>query len=251
MNFLNYIELFISGAWVTLWTSTVAFALGLVLGVLVALARRSRLLILRTIGSIYVEVLWNTPVLVQIFIFYFGLASIGIRLPAIVAGIIALGVNAGAYLAEIIRAGLGSVPRSQLEAARTLGLAPAQTFFNVVLPQAIRTVFPPIVNRFIDLILASSLLSAIAVNELTGAARRVNAATYETLAVFAFAMLFYLVLTNLVSLAASVFARYAFKPAIAAPVRFRFRLRGSRLVDQTGLSAGAKSPRAQSKGDSR
>lgn len=228
MNFLNYIDLFIAGAWVSLWTSFLAFALGLVLAVVVAIARRSRLRILRLIGAIYVEALWNTPVLVQIFVFYFGLASVGVRLPALVAGILALGINAGAYLSEIIRAGLQSVPTSQLEAARTLGLSPVHTFFNVVLPQAVRTVFPPIVNRFIDVILASSLLSAIAVNELTGAARRVNAATYETLAVFAFAMLFYLVLTNLVSFGAAMFARYAFKPSIGTSVRFRFR--GSRLA---------------------
>ena len=232
MNFLNYLDLFLSGAWVTMWTSFSSFALGLVLGVVVAVARRSRLLLWRTVGSIYVEVLWNTPVLVQIFVFYFGLASIGVRLPALLAGILALGINAGAYLSEIIRAGLQSVPPAQLEAARTLGLAPGQTFFNVVLPQAMRTVFPPLVNRFIDLILASSLLSAIAVDELTGAARRVNATTYETLAVFAFAMLLYLILTNLVSFAASVFARRVFKPRISAGVRFRFR--GSRLAEPKG-----------------
>lgn len=249
MNFLNYLELFLNGAWVTMWTSTVAFALGMVLGVLVAVARRSRLLLLRTIGSIYVEVLWNTPVLVQIFIFYFGLASIGVRLPAIAAGILALGINAGAYLSEIIRAGLGSVPRSQLEAARTLGLTPVQTFFNVVLPQAMRTVFPPIVNRFIDLILASSLLSAIAVNELTGAARRVNATTYETLAVFGFTMLLYLVLTNIVSLAASIFARYAFKPSTAAPIRFRFR--GTRLEEPKDAVVGADGRATDTKGAGR
>jgi polar amino acid transport system permease protein len=105
----------------------------------------------------------------------------------------------------------------------------------VVLPQAIRTVFPPIINRFVDLILASSLLSTIAVNELTGAARRVNAATYETLAIFAFTMLFYLVLTNLVSFGASVFARHAFKPAINAKVRFR--IRGTRLAETKGPRA--------------
>src|SRR5690348_14446765 len=115
MNFLNYLDLFLSGAWVTMWTSFVSFALGLVLGVVVAVARRSRALVWRTVGSIYVEVLWNTPVLVQIFVLYFGLASIGIRLPALVAGILALGISAGAYLSEIIRAGLQSVPPSQLE----------------------------------------------------------------------------------------------------------------------------------------
>jgi polar amino acid transport system permease protein len=227
VNFLNYLDFFITGAITTLWTSALSFVLALSLGVVIAVFRRSKLRVLRIIGSVYVEALWNTPVLVQIFLFYFGLASVGVRLPAVVAGILALGINGGAYLSEIIRAGLQSVPRSQLEAARTLGLGRLDIFVHVVLPQAIRTVYPPIVNRFIDLVLASSLLSAIAVDELTSAARRVNSATYETLAVFGFALVFYLVLTNLISFVASIVGRYAFKPSISTSVRLRFR--GSRL----------------------
>ena len=115
-----------------------------------------------------------------------------------------------------------------MEASRSLGLSPAQIFFNVVFPQAMRTVFPPVINQYVDIILASSLLSAVAINELTSVARIVNSITYGTLPIFAFAMLFYLVLTNLVSFAASVFSRYAFKPPIDAAFRFRFR--GSRQL---------------------
>lgn len=234
MNFLQYTPQFIEGAWVAIWTSTVAFALALALGALVAVMRESKWRVLRSIGAIYVEVLRNTPVLVQIFIAYFGLASIGFRLPAILAGVLALGVNGGAYLAEIIRAGIRSVPSGQLEAARTLRLSPGQVFFNIVLPQAMRTVFPPVINQYVDMILGSSLLSAIAINELTSTARIVNSITYETMSIFAFAMLFYLVLTNLVSFAASVFSRYVFKPQI--PATFRFRFRGSRQLQTGGRS---------------
>lgn len=234
MNFLQYTPQFIEGAWVAIWTSTVAFALALVLGAVVAVMRESKWHILRFIGAVYVEILRNTPVLVQIFMAYFGLASIGLRLPALVAGVVALGVNGGAYLAEIIRAGISAVPVGQLEAARTLGLSPAQIFFSIVLPQAMRTVFPPVINQYVEMILGSSLLSAIAVNELTSAARIVNSITYETMAIFAFAMLFYLVLTNLISFGASVFSRYVFKPSIHPTYRFRFR--GSRQLQSGGRS---------------
>jgi len=230
--FLNYWHLFVTGAWVTIWTSTVAFAIGLVLGTLFALARRSRFRVLRLIGTVYVEILRNTPALVQIFIAYFGFASLGFRLPALLAGITALGVNAGAYLAEIIRAGIASVPPGQLEAARTLGLSPVQTFFSVVLPQATRTVFPPVVNQYVETILGSSLLSAISVQELTAEARIVNSITYETLAIFAFAMIFYLILTNLVSFAAAMFSRSFFKPRIATS--YKFSIRGSRQLRTGG-----------------
>ncbi|PFG29912.1 amino acid ABC transporter membrane protein 1 (PAAT family) [Paramicrobacterium agarici] len=228
VNFLDYTQLFVNGSWVTIWTSTVAFALSLVLGALVALMRLSPLSVIRAVGAVYVEVLRNTPVLVQIFIVYFGLGSIGIRLSALLAGVIALAINAGAYLAEVIRAGLQSVPAGQLEAARSLGLSSTHTFFSVVLPQAFRTVFPPIINQYIDMILASSLLSTIAVNELTSVARIVNGITYETLAIFAFAMLFYLVLTNVVAFAAHVFARRVFKPQVET--KFRFRIRRSQKL---------------------
>lgn len=234
MNFLQYTPQFIEGAWVAIWTSTVAFALALLLGALIAVMRESKWRVLRVVGAVYVEILRNTPVLVQIFMAYFGLASIGLRLPALLAGVVALGLNGGAYLAEIIRAGISAVPAGQLEAARTLGLSAPQIFFSIIFPQAMRTVFPPVINQYVEMILGSSLLSAIAVNELTSVARIVNSITYETMAVFAFVMLFYLVLTNLVSFGASVFSRYVFKPSIHATYRFRFR--GSRQLRSGGRS---------------
>ncbi|MGV9800579.1 amino acid ABC transporter permease [Mycobacterium sp. NPDC003449] len=227
--------MFVHGAWVTIWTSTTAFFIGLILGSIVATGRRSRWRVLRAVSTVYVEILRNTPVLVQIFMVFFGLGSIGIRIPALIAGIAALGINGGAYLSEIIRSGIQAVPPGQLEAARSLDLSPTQIFFSVTFPQAIRTVFPPIVNQYVDMILASSLLSAIAVNELTSVARIVNSITYETLAVFAFAMLFYLVLTNVISFAADMFARRVFKPPIKAGQRAGFR--GSRQL-QMGRDRG-------------
>lgn len=225
--------MFFDGAWTTISSSSIAFVIALGLGVLVALLRRSRLLILRGVGAVYVEALRNTPVLVQIFMAYFGLAALGVRLPSLLAGVAALAINGGAYLAEIIRAGIQVVPPGQLEAARSLGLSPVQVFWSVVLPQAMRTVYPPVINQFVDMVLASSLLSSIAVSEITGAARVVNSITFETLSIFSFALLFYLVLTNLISFGAGLLAQVLFKPPIKTAYRLAFR--GARqLQSQAG-----------------
>jgi polar amino acid transport system permease protein len=223
VNFLKYTSMFLDGAWLTISSSCIAFAIGLGLGIVVALLRRSPLRTVRGIGAVYVEALRNTPVLVQIFMAYFGLAALGIRLPSLVAGIAALAINGGAYLAEIIRAGIQAVPAGQLEAARSLGLSPVQAFRNVVFPQAMRTVYPPVINQFVDMILASSLLSSIAVSEITGVARIVNSITFETLSIFGFALLFYLVLTNAISFGAGLLAKALFKPPIKTTYRLGFR----------------------------
>lgn len=208
----------------------------MLLGILGALARRSRLRPLKTIGAIYVEVIRNTPALVQIFIVFFGLPALGIHLPAYMAGVVALSINAGAYLTEIIRAGLEAVPSGQLEAAQTLGLSRTDAFFNVVLPQAMRTVYPPVINEFMQVILATSLLSVIALDELTGVASIVNSLTFETMQAFGFALVLYLVLTNLVSLGASLLARVIFRP----PLQVNPKQPGKTPLARLRLLAGAR-----------
>ena len=225
MLFTTYLPDFMSGLWLTTASSFLSFAAGLVLGVLGAQARRSRLRPLRLLGTIYVEVIRNTPALVQIFIVYFGLPVVGIRLPAFVAGVIALSVNAGAYLTEIMRTGIEAVPAGQLEAARTLGLSARDSFFHVVLPQAVRTVYPPVVNEFIQIILGSSLLSVVSLNELTSTAQIVNSLTFRTMETFGTSLVLYLILTNLVSLAANLLAKAIFRPGLqpAAITRRRYR----------------------------
>lgn len=194
--------------------SCIAFAGALVLGVLGAVSRQSRAWPLRLIAGVYVEVIRNTPALVQIFLVYFGLPFFGIHLSAFVAGTAALAINAGAYLTETIRAGLQSVPRGQFEAARTLGLSKTNVFAHVVLPQAVRAVYPPVVNEFLQIILGSSLLSTIALNELTGVALTINGLTFQTINAFSVALVLYLVLTNLVSLGANLLSRVVFQPPL-------------------------------------
>jgi polar amino acid transport system permease protein len=158
----GYLNDFVRAAWLTLQVTLLAFVVAMLLGLLAALASTSRVAVLRAISSCYIEVIRNTPVLLQIFIVFFGLPSMGITLDAYTAGVIALGVNVGAYLAEVFRAGIQSVPRGQLEAASILGLERSQIFIEVVMPQAARAVYPAIVNNLIQLLLGTSLLSAIA-----------------------------------------------------------------------------------------
>lgn len=214
MTYLDYLPNFFSGLAVTAAVSGLAFALALALGVLAAVARQWGSVVPRAIATTYIEVIRNTPVLVQIFLVYFGLPAFGLRLPAFAAGVLALAVNGGAYLAEIIRAGFRAVPRGQVEAARTLDLGRRQTLLDVVLPQALRLVYPPVVNELVQMILATSLLSTIALNELTGETLIANAITFQTMQVFTAALVLYLVLTGLVSWGARWLGRVAFHPPL-------------------------------------
>ncbi|WP_075660820.1 amino acid ABC transporter permease [Streptomyces acidiscabies] len=212
---------YLDAAWLTLQLSLAAFALAFALGLLGALARRSRHLALRAPAAAYVEVMRNTPVLLQMFVAYFVLPSAGLRLTPVQAGVLALGVNVGAYLTEIFRAGIDAVPTGQREAAKVLALSPVRTFAHVVLPQALRNVYPAVVGQLVQIILGSSLLSAISVPELTGTAMVVNSRTLLTVQVFGIAAVLYLVLTNAVALAAGLVGRVAFRPPLkaAAPKR--------------------------------
>ncbi|QUC59883.1 amino acid ABC transporter permease [Streptomyces sp. A2-16] len=205
---------YLDAAWLTLRLSLEAFALACALGLLGAAARRSRHLVLRAPAAVYVEVLRNTPVLLQMFVAYFALPSAGLRLSPVQAGVLALGVNVGAYLTEIFRAGIQAVPGGQREAARVLAIGRSRTFVHVVLPQALRNVYPAVVNQLVQIILGSSLLSAISVPELTGTAMVINSRTLLTVQVFGIAALCYLILTNLVVLAAGLVGRVAFKPPL-------------------------------------
>lgn len=201
---------YVSAAWLTLRLSLAAFAIACALGLLGAPARRSRFALLRAPAAVYVEVIRNTPVLLQMFVAYFALPSAGLRLSPVQAGVLALGVNVGAYLTEIFRAGIQSVPAGQREAARVLAISPFGTFVHIVLPQALRNVYPAVVNQLVQIILGSSLLSAISVPELTGTAMVINARSLLTVQVFGIAAVLYLVLTNLVALLAAGVGRVAF-----------------------------------------
>jgi polar amino acid transport system permease protein len=216
---------FAHGTLVTVEVSVLAFVLAFALALVAASGRTARARLPRLVTAVFVEVLRNTPVLLQVFVAYFALPSLGLPLSRFEAGVAALALNAAAYLTEILRAGFEAVPRGQREAAQVLALGRWSTFRHVVLPQAVRNVYPAVVNQLVQVILGTSLLSAIALPELTGTAETVNSETLQTMQVFAVALVIYLVLTNLVSLAATGLARVVFHPPLRTSVRPRVRLR--------------------------
>lgn len=215
----RYGETFLAAAWLTLQVTLLAFVLAVALGLLAALAKASALAPLRWLSHCYVEFIRNTPVLLQIFIIFFGLPSLGITMSAFTAGVLALGINVGAYLSETFRAGIQSVPKGQLEAAWILGISRRQVFLSVVLPQAARAVWPAIINNLIQLLLGTSLLSAIALPELTGTATVINARTLLYIQTFSVVALVYLLLSNLFSWLGNMVGSRLFHPQLVTPVK--------------------------------
>lgn len=217
MTILGYLDEISQAALLVLEITLLAFALAVALGIVAAVGRNSRFSVLRFVAGVYIEFIRNTPVLLQIFVAYFALPSLGLNLNAFEAGVVALGVNVGAYLAEVFRAGISSVPRGQAEAAGILGLGNSQIFTFVVFPQALRNVYPAVVNYLVQILLGTSLLSAIALPELTGTATTINARTLIFIPVFTVTVLVYLLMSNALSLVAGIIGRVAFKPALVLP----------------------------------
>jgi len=188
---------FVAGAWLTIQLTILAIVLGFVVGTLCAIARVYGQPLLRRLVGAYVEVIRNTPLLIQIFIVYFGLSSLGLKLSAEVSAVIALSVNMGAYTTEIMRAGLQSVQRTQLEAADCLGLTRFQTILHVVLLPAMERVYPALASQGVLLMLASSITSQISTEELTATANLVQSDTYRSFEVYMIVAVVYLALSVL------------------------------------------------------
>lgn len=185
----------LAGAATTLGLSVGATVFGFGLGVACAIARTGRSAVVAGVAGAYVEAIRNTPLLVQIFIVYFGLASIGIKLGAGTAAVTALVINVGAYTAEIVRAGVESVPRSQWEAAQCLALGRWQVLRHVVLPPAIERVWPALTSQYVLLMLASSITSQISTEELTAVANRIQSDTFRSIETYLIVAAAYLALS--------------------------------------------------------
>lgn len=191
----EYRQLFINGWLTTLWLSAISLILSLAIGLVTALLRRSHILIVRYIAAAYIEIIRGTPLLVQIlFFFYVAATALGID-NRYAVGILTLSMFSGAYIAEIIRAGIEGVGKSQLESAKAIGFTRWQSYRFVILPQALRRSLPPLAGQFASLIKDSSLLSIIGIAELTNSAQQVNSATYSTIESFFPLALGYLMLT--------------------------------------------------------
>lgn len=194
---LRYWPLLAEGALNTLKLSMVGMSIGLVVGIGGAVARNSRVPALRAVAGAYVELVRNTPLLVQLFLFFFALPSLGLRLTPTEAAMLALVFNNGAYATEIVRAGIESIHRSQIEAAAALGLSPLQTFRYIVIGQALERVYPALTGQFIILMLATSITSAIGAEELTAFGSRIQSENFRSLEVYFVCAAVYLGLTFL------------------------------------------------------
>ena len=188
-----------TGLLMTLKISSLAMLIGLVLGGVLGLASMSRFAPARWFVRAYVDFIRGTPLLIQIFLVYFALPVIGVNLPEFWAGVIALSLNAAGFLAEIFRAGLGSIEKGQAEAARSIGLRHHQVLFHVLLPQSLRSVVPPATNELITLVKGSALLSVISVYELTRAGQAVIAVHFAPFEIFVLIALYYYLTVSLLA----------------------------------------------------
>lgn len=190
----NFDEL-LHGALLTLRLSGLAMVFGLMVALACALGRDFGPRWLGHVVNGYVEAIRNTPLLVQVFLVFFGLPAAGIRLDANTAALLAMVINVGAYATEIVRAGIEAVPRGQIEAGRALGLRPVQIFRKIIIFQALRVVFPALSSQFILIMLASSIMSTVAAEELTAAANNIQSRTFRSFEVYAVVTGMYFVLS--------------------------------------------------------
>jgi cystine transport system permease protein len=197
----------LAGVTVTVPLALLSFALGLVLAILVALMRISVNPIVSGIARFYISVIRGTPMLVQLFVIFYGLPSIGVTLDPWPSAVIALSLNVGGYAAEVVRAAILSVPKGQWEAAYTVGMNRTRTLTRVILPQAARVSVPPLSNTFISLVKDTSLASLILVTELFKVAQQIAAATLEFMVVYLAAALVYWVICLVLSFGQSALER--------------------------------------------
>jgi polar amino acid transport system permease protein len=189
---LPYWEQLLYGCWLTVVLATLAIVIGLVIGVLTALAKQSGIGAIRLAATSYVELIRNTPFLVQVFFIYFGLPSLGISFQPWSAAVLALSINCGAFSAEVIRGGIDAIARGQYEAGAALGLKPLQVFRYIVLKPALRIIFPALSGQFILSLLTTSIVSSISAEELTSIAQSLDTLTFRSFEIYIVATLLYL-----------------------------------------------------------
>jgi ectoine/hydroxyectoine ABC transporter permease protein EhuD len=180
----DYLPTLLKGATTSLALTVCIMLISLPLGLIIALAKLGRSRILRTLASIYIEVIRGTPALLQLFYIYFVLPSFGIRFDPFMAGVIGLSINYSAYLAEVYRAGIAAVPQGQIEAAKALGMSRRKMLRLIVLPQAIRVVIPPLGNYGISLFKDTSLVSIVTVKELIFTGQIISSTNFQYATVF-------------------------------------------------------------------
>ena len=185
----------LGGLGTTVTVALGAFVFALVFGLIVAMLRVSRWRALRGLAIAYIEFIRGTPALAQLFVIYFGLPDAGISPTPLQAAIIGLGINGAAYLAEIYRAGIEAIHKGQMEAALTLGMTPARAMQYIILPQAVRTMLPPMTTFAITLVKDTALVSVVAAPEIMFFARNLNTELYQSMIVYLIVAIIYLSMT--------------------------------------------------------
>lgn len=193
-----YWQFFLEGARTTVVMSFWSTLAGFILGVLCAIARSSSIAWLSKAVGAYVEIIRNTPLIIQSYFLIFGMSSIGLTMPILVGAILALVINITAYTCEIVRAGIESVPRSQREAGECLGLSPLQVYWHIILVPALERVYPALTSQFILLMLVTSVLSAVGTEDLFGVSGQVQSMTFRNFEVFIILWGIYLALSLMV-----------------------------------------------------
>lgn len=196
----SFIPLLTAGIKVTIPLAVITFVLGTLLAVFVAIVRINRTPILAPIADFYVWIIRGTPLLVQLFIVFFGLPKLGVTIPAFPAAIITFTMSVGAYSSEIIRSAIQAVPKGQWEAAEALSLNYFQTMTRIVIPQATKIAIPPLSNSFISLVKDTSLAASITVTEMFLVAQRITATTYEPLLLYIEVAIIYLMFSTVLNI---------------------------------------------------
>jgi polar amino acid transport system permease protein len=191
----DHLPRLLDGARLTLELSVGAFVLGLALAVVLAFLRTSGPRWVRMVVTAYVEFIRNTPFLVQLFVIYFSLPAIGIRLEAVTAALVGMSLNFAGYATEILRAGIESVPRSQIEAGHSLGFTRLAIYRHIIVFPALRAMYPALASQFILLMLGSSIVAAISVEELTGIINTLQSTTFRAFEFYFVATAFYLAMS--------------------------------------------------------
>lgn len=216
---IKWIPTFIDGTIVTIVLSLLTVILGCVLGLIAILMKRSRFKILRFISMAYTQIVRGTPILLQLFIWLYGLPMIGLSIPAMpvlgsvygsrefLTAVIALGINSGAYICELLRGGLDSIDKGQMEAGRSLGLSNLETMRYIVVPQAVRVVLPGLCNEFIQMIKESSIVSTVGVFDIMYTSNIVKAATYSVFESLIIIAIIYFLLTTILTTIMGVIER--------------------------------------------
>ena len=205
--------LFLEGIKLTIVITSIATGLGLLIGTIMAGLQLMKNRVISSIIQVYIEIIRNTPFLVQLFFVFFGLPTLGIKLQAGQAALIALTINIGAYATEIVRAGIEEISKGQIEAGRSLGLSGLQIFIYIILKPALMTVYPALTSQFILIMLNSAVISVISAQELAYQAKYLQSRTFRSFEIYFFVTLLYLLLAYLFRIAFGLISKVAFGKA--------------------------------------